>query len=557
MGKMMNAGRISRSCGWTGGRSGFRGRGRTRWPETAALCAILLSMIPTAASAVLWDGTLKIGWKAVEPDGRNDESIMQEAFNIYDGFHLSQILLNGRFDPKNRFRLNLLDMNQDSRKGQFDWYTSGLLKLYGRYDQDRWVFDRTRDVTSMRKDWRGGIDLTPRKWLVLRGYYNNQVKDGNRWTYPVQGIESALGTRYDYTLQTGRVEAEARKDGKAFALAWNFTDYKDEILQMADRRGDVFSARLFYPLLDPIKLRSSFRGAYGKHKLSETELDYELSNFQYTGILGPYYNLDLKYRLFLQRINHAGTGVRTDNVRNDLDLTYNYKYGNISGGWGKELNDDDRSLTDYTNWRASAMFRHGNRVLAKLAYASRNKADEEKRTLLQDIELDTFRAKLQGRFVPEVLVGVRYVDRLRKLPDLGVEADGSALSVYGAWDFDIEEKARGDLGVDFTMQDEEYENLEGRFDLHSKIVTSHLHLWIVDNLYVGTALSWVDIKNDLNIEKGIWSIDIGYTLLEHFRAEVGYMGFTYDDFNNTDIFAFYTSNIWRIDIAYNFSLGEM
>jgi hypothetical protein len=264
-----------------------------------------------------------------------------------------------------------------------------IFKLWMRFDQHRQVFDPDRAVTSERKDFKVGARVTPYKWLAVSGNVNYLTREGERSPYPA-GSVSNIGTSYDYALTTSRIAAEARKDRRGGAVSLRISDYTDELSAEKDRRGQVVSARAYAPCFFYDKWLHMVRGAYGKRELTNGDLDYELTNFQYTGVVKPIDRFQLRYNFDANRIDNKSTELRTDRIQNNADATYFHEYGRVAAGYGYETNDDDRSLTSYSSWRAGLTLRYRHWVKAKAYFAGRIKKDDEELTLLKDVEASRF-----------------------------------------------------------------------------------------------------------------------------------------------------------------------
>jgi hypothetical protein len=170
----------------------------------------------------------------------------------------------------------------------------------------------------------------------------------------------------------------------------------------------------------------------------------------------------------------------TDRFQNDLDATWFYKYGQVSGGYGYETNDDDRTLTSYRNWRAGTAFRHGKLVNARVDYASRVRKDQEELTLLKDVEASQVRAKLQVQPHDDVVLGGTYSKRERELPDLGVTVDGDVSSAFGRYDV----KGWGALAADYSFSTDDYKDLGGGFHTESQFATGRVEFERIKGLRI-------------------------------------------------------------------------
>lgn len=494
-------------------------------------------------------GTLKLGGVFLDEVKGSDLSPVQETYNIHEGFSVSQIRLNWNINPKYVLLLNLTDLNLDNRKGRLELQVPGRFKVFSSYDQNHQVFDPNRTVESKRKDWRFGARITPKPWIQLSGDHDIQTREGGRMGFPA-GVVSQLGNGYDYTLQSGRVEAEARKDSKVVAVAYDYSVYTDHLFDDADRSGKIISARVFLPCFFTDKLKHMARGAYGIHELTDFNVDYRLKNLQYTGVLAPVKRLELRYNFSANRIDNESTGLTTDEFRNNFDATYRYRYGSISGGYGYETNDDDRSSTNFNAWRTAATFLYPGRVTAKIRYANRSKEDVEKHTLLRDSETSTLSGKLDLRVVEELTLGGRYTVRRRDLPDIDVEIEGLKTHLFVRYDYRLPGDIRGNIYVDYSYADDEYDDRVGSFDVKSHIITSRVDSRPLKNVKLVGGVTWVDIRGDLEIEKAIIFFEGTYTFRDVYHIEAKYNIYNYDDYILTD--RYYTANVFWINFGYDF-----
>ncbi|HMB68817.1 MAG TPA: hypothetical protein VKU85_05875, partial [bacterium] len=317
--------------------------------KTFSTVPIALMVLMVSSAGAGWDGTLKLGGIVLDEEG--DKSTVQETYDIHDGFSLSQIRLSGTPTADTYVLLNLNEVNLDSRRGDFLFRQPGLLRLKSSFDQHRRVFDSERSVSSDRKDFKLGADVTPLRWLRVSGDFNVMDRDGDRLplsasTGAVLGTETAgwLGTGFDYSMRSGGVSATVLEDGRGFALDYRGTDFTDDLNPDADRTGNVVAARLWAPGLGHRNLTHVVRAAYGVCETAET-IDYTYRSFRYTGVARIVSELQLKYGFDGQRIDHETTGLKTDRFQHDVDATFYHEEGNVTAGYGYETNDDDLRLT--------------------------------------------------------------------------------------------------------------------------------------------------------------------------------------------------------------------
>jgi hypothetical protein len=500
----------------------------------------------TGVTASEYDGTVKLGGIAID-EQYGDLSSIQETYNIFDGFNLTQILLNARMSPKHYFTLNLREMNLDSRKGNFLYRMPGKVRFNSRYRQNRFVFDPDRMVTSERKRWGFDMSVRATKSMTVLANYDLNKRDGNRLSYPLGVTESWLGTGYNYTQHSGGLETQWVLGARSVALRYDFTKFSNRLDEQTNRLGHLLSARFSTPCKFYDKWTHFLRGAWGKHDVQNAGVDFTLLNFQYIGIIKPVQWFKFRYNLYLNSIDDSATGMRTDNVQNNFDADFYYKYGRVFGGYGIEINDDDRAITDYNTYLVGGTFDYEKLVHAKVSYANRAKTDKEKVTLLQDIETERFRADLKFT-IDDLVIGGRYTDGQRDFPDIGARSKGQWTNAYLTYDLPVWFTIWGD----YVYKDEDHLDLVGTFKTDSHILTSKLTFDRVNNLYLGFGATYLDIGQDLDIEKSILNFEGEYTIADVYHVEVKYNIYNYDDFMITN--RYYTGNIVWFNFAYDFNV---
>jgi len=503
--------------------------------------AVLLLAGSTSWAATL-DGTVKLGGIFVDEEG--DRSAVQETYDIYDGFSVSQIRLFGTTDSRSSFMLDLRDINLDSRMGHLTYRMPGVFRLTAGYDQSRYVFDPGRGVTSDRKDWKVGAQWTAAPWLVLNGSAGYLTREGDRLAFPA-GTMGTLGDAYDHSLLTTTWSADVQSGRRGGGLSLQTSNFSDDLNSSADRTGQVVSGRLYAPMPFYEKWNNLFRASYGTRKLDEGDLEYTLSGFQYTGILQPVSDYELRYTFDASRVKDDALDLQTDRIQNDVDVFWFHKYGRLNAGYGYETNDDDRTLTSFQSWRAGAIVRPDPRVTARVDYAGRVKKDEEELTLLKDSEASKVRAKLDLRPREGVTVGGDFTRRERDLNDIGVSVEGTVTGAFLRYEL----PRWGSVSADYSHSDDDYDDLLAPFHSISDIVTARVETGYVKNLTLASGVSYLDIGGDLDIEKSIVFVEGEYRFADRYHLGVKYNVYNYDDYVLLD--RYYTANVVRVDLGYD------
>ena len=514
--------------------------------------AVLVADDAVAAdSTSVWNGQVRLG--GVYKDETGDVSVMQETFNIYEGFTVSSLYLKGRFDPRNHLRLDLTDINRDNRQGLFEYRRTGVARLYSRYDESRFIFDPAGAADASRRDWWTTLSLTPSRTFGLTGDYNLQTRRGERIGFP-DAVESSLGHAYDSNLHRWRIEGRARSEGSVGGtIAYDGVALSDGQNPLQERSGYVVSANLHVPGLVFHRLTHVVRGSIGRNEQDNSGVGYDLKTIQYTGIFDPVSMLRLKYRFLGSRVDDEALNNRTDRYVHDVDAVVRAgRVATLNAGYGWEAWDDDRSITTYNNFRASLGLRDpGGRVSGRLGWSTRNKDDNEDLTLLRDTEYARAEARIDATPMKALTVGARAAERTRKMPDIGAEANGRAASVYGRYQFDRDEDMSTTVGVDYRYADDDYDNRVAAYRVKSHIVTGRLDGELHQRITGGAAVTYMSLEEDLDIEKSVLSFYVGYRFADAFNVDVKYNAYNFDDYLVAG--RFYTANVVWVNVGYEFS----
>ncbi len=523
--------------------------------------AIAGTLIAASAASVAhaeswsWDGKLRLGGIILDEEG--DRTTMQETFDVYDGFSVSSIYLNGHKDPKTHLKLDLTDINLDDRRGTFDYRQSGLVRFRSRYDESRYVYDPAGTVDSRRRDWWSSLMVTPYKSLWISGDYELQTRRGDRLGYTGEPV-GWLGTAYDSDLHRWQLRAQAEESstGIGGTVAYDGVKQTDAIDSRRERNGYVVSAIVHVPGFYFHRLNHIARGAIGRSELPNADnLGYDLKTVQYTGIVDAARWARLRYQFYGSRINDEATTLETDNIMHDVDATLRCKVALLTLGYGWEALDDNRSITTANTFRGNLLLHDPkNKVSARVAYAARDKDDDEHTTLLKDTEYDRLEARLDGRPMKDFTVGARIADRTRKMPDVGSEAEGLVVMGYATWSgapTGDTKLVTTDVGADYSYSDDDYHNIWGRQHVVMHAVTGRVGFVVDERIDLKGSVTYLKMEEDLDIEKSVVSMAAGYRFDNGFLADVQYNIYNFDDYVIAS--RYYTANVVWINVGYAFS----
>ena len=101
-----------------------------RWKIKTLGMTLLLVVGPLASAwAGSLNGTVKVGG-IFKDETAGDLSVMPETFNIYEGFTISGIDLNGTVGRRGYYRLDVREVNQESARGIFSFRVPSRFNLF-------------------------------------------------------------------------------------------------------------------------------------------------------------------------------------------------------------------------------------------------------------------------------------------------------------------------------------------------------------------------------------------------------------------------------------------
>ena len=522
-----------------------------------ALIAMIVCLpcagVAHADSTSVWEGRIRMGGTLIDDTG--DKSIMQDTYNLYEGFSLSSLYLKGQTNPFTHLLLDLTDVNLGDRRGRLDFRRVGALHLESTYAESRYVFDASGNIDARRRNSQNTLTYTPARWLWLSGDYNLQTRTGDR--IPLNpGPPGWLGTAYDSKLNRWRGEAQMRAaSGIGGTVAYDGVRQNDALDDRRERSGYVVSANLQLPHLLVQRLTNIVRGAVGRSELPYSGLGFDLKNIQYTGLLDATRWSRIKYRFYASSIDDEATRMRTDNFIHDVDVSARWRRALASAGYGWEALDDDHAITTSQTWRgALSLSTAENKVSGRVAYSARNTDDEEATTLIKDREFARLDVRLDARPKPAFSLGGRVANRDRTMPDISSEANGWTGTAYTTWRYEhFGDKGviAGDLGADYTYADDDFDTTTGHEQVISHAATARLNITFHDRIDTQASVTYFKAGEDLDIRKSIVSVGLGYHFKNGFSADARYNAYNYDDY--LVLARYYTANVVWLNVGYAFS----
>ena len=178
-------------------------------------------------------------------------------------------------------------------------------------------------------------------------------------------------------------------------------------------------------------------------------------------------------------------------------------------------------------------------------------------TLLRDTEYDRLEARVDGTPMKDLTVGARVANRTRKMPQIDSEAEGLVATGYATWrgaPTGSEKDLTASLGADYTYSDDDYDNIWGEQHIVTNSVTGRVGITWHDQVDLNAAVTYLDMSEDMDIEKSILSFGAGYRFANGLSADAQYNIYNFDDYLIAT--RYYTANVVWFNVGYAFSSGS-
>jgi hypothetical protein len=144
-----------------------------------------------------------------------------------------------------------------------------------------------------------------------------------------------------------------------------------------------------------------------------------------------------------------------------------------------------------------------------------------------------------------LVLGGAFNIREREFPDIRVKSEGRTAAGHARYRY----RDWGGVSGTYTFAEEKYDDLAGAFDVNSHAVTARLDFEKIKRLRLGGGVTYLEVGEDLDIEKSILFFEGEVAVLDDLRLEAKYNVYNYDDYLIRD--RYYTANVVWFNVAYD------
>ncbi len=516
-----------------------------------SICLILFVCLSASAQEGLrLSGQAKLGYVFIDDDGRMNTT--QEIFNVYSGFVLQRLNLNGFFTETASFELDLSNINQDNRSLLLSLRKPGLFSFNTRMVKSRFVFDEEGGAESFRTRNSVSAHLQPAKFLKLKTDYFEYVKKGDRRTN-YDGL-GAGGGEYDQLFWSAGFGGQLKCEKRFFDFEFRIRRLDDKKNDMLDREGSRIRTSLNTPL--PHNVYLSLQYLHDQNKLKESELELESDLFKSSVIYHPVRQINLSTKFMYQRTENQSTEITSDILKGTGEISYQFYDGyRFNLGYEHERRKDDaegdadEAKITVNSYLVGAYAQFIPELSLRARYVFQDRKDEDTVSLTGPYEDEKIMVELKSKPAKSLNLRLRYEDKRRDNPDISSSVcdkgfiSSVALAVKDWLGFHL----------NYSLLDVKYDNTEGRFETDNNTFGSQIVLRPVEELSLTGGWNHINIRGDLDIRKdGVW-FGFDYVFMKDYSLQGKYDAYDYDDY--LVLSDYYAANVYTISLVRRF--GEI
>jgi hypothetical protein len=503
----------------------------------------LLLILPVSSLAQAksnLSGQVGLGYTLLDDSGKKPTT--EEAFNIYSGFIVENLNLNGFFQGNSTFELDLSNVNKDNRSFFFSLKKPGRFSINSRCNQSRFLYDENgyfKSIRTISSVW-GDYQITP--FLKLKAdYYHHLKKYDNKNSSASSEEEEEENKQF---FQSGGVGIQLKSGKRYLALEYRLRSFDSHIKNLFDRDGSRMKAILNTPLPQNVYLSLSY--LHDHNKLKEPELNLNTDLYQGTAFYQPVKKVNLTAKFSFQRTEDRATAVTSDIIRGGGEVSYKFQPGyDVNLGYQYERRKEQEAV-GINSYIAGLFFQPIPELSLKARYLFEKRKDPEEVTLTGPWDNEKVLVELKSRPLKEINLKLRYEDRTRKNPDISTSTSDRGYISFAAFS----PQSWLDLQLTYYLLKADYINTIGKFRVDNRTLTSLLTLKPWTRLTLSGGWNHIDLRKDLDIRKEGVVAGFDYSLWKDFSLQGKYELYTYDDY--IQYLDYYGTNVYRISLTQKF-----
>ncbi|GEM_PF-2531189 len=496
----------------------------------------------TAFAQVNAKGSVSIGY--IGFDGEGNRSGAFELFDTYDGFAINNIRVNGNFNERTRYFLDLTDVNFDGRKASLDITNFDYFSLKANYRQTRRIFDSNASSSEDSKFYSGRFQVNPLKGIAGYLEYRGNKYEGDRVVYGISD-QGLFGDSYD--SRTGYIKSGVKlnRNGNYLDISYATRKYDDRLNNSLDSKARILGANLFVNALPQLKALVDFQNIRSKKDLSGDEI--KENRFGLSFLTKPWEKLLLTPKAVYRKVS---------GVPNDPDfLSYFGGIGgeyrlphrsNISASIGYEIREADTNRTTAIAYSFGLKGRPFKRFGGKLKFDSHNRRDTYDVLLTGYENRIGFIAEADLYLKKETTVKVGFKSRIRENKDIDTKSESSGFYLK------LGSKCRKIVKafIVLSAEDVKYTSPGEVLDYKLKTASGNVMLTPGEKIILSLGGAVLDFNGDIETAKLDLTTSISYRFCEQIGLNISYRRYELDGLNLSP--TYYEANIINVGATFYF-----
>jgi hypothetical protein len=504
-----------------------------------SLLLLLPALSPAQAKSNL-SGQVGLGYTFLDDSGK--KTTTEEVYNIYSGFIVENLNLQGLFRGNSAFELDLSNVNKDNRSFYFSLRKAGRFSLNSRCNQSRFLYDENgyfKSIRTISSVW-GDYQITP-FFKLKADYYHHLKKYYNQNSSAGSEEEEEENKQF---FQSGGVGILLKSGKRYLDVEYRLRSFDSEIKNLFDRNGSRIKAVLNTPLQQNVYLSLSY--LHDNNKLKNPDLSLTTNLYQGTAFYQPVKKVNLTAKFSFQRTDDRSTSVTSDIIRGGGEVSYKFQPGyDVNLGYQYERRKEQEAV-GINSYLAGLYFQPIPELSLKARYLFEKRKDPEEVTLTGPWDNEKVLVEMKSRPVKEIDFKLRYEDRTRKNPDISTSTSDRGYISFASFS----PKNWLDLQLTYYLLKADYTNTIGKFRVDNHTLTSLLTLKPWTRLTLSGGWNHIDLRKDLDIRKEGVVAGFDYSLWNNFSLQGKYELYTYDDY--IQYLDYYGTNVYRISLTQKF-----
>ena len=485
---------------------------------------------------------IKLSYSFFDQEGKR--STVEDVYNLYSGFALSQLGFGAAFNNGSFLNFNSANANLGNRNISLDFRRNNWLSFKVGHQESRFFFGENQE-NSERKTSSAIFWVSPLKALKLYADYSYQKKEGDRIAI-IEDTPGVLGTRYDQFLQRGQVGVQLNSKRNFVSYSYRILDFDSRIDEAFDRRSNRHQVVVSSSM--PKDFYLSFQYLKDDAELKQSNLNLDTDLFTFAALYRAFRGFSLSGKFSYQSTDNEATALTSKVLKNSYNVVYDFnKRIGIEAGYEYERRKDEDGQNNLNSFLIGAKTLPRDNLRFKASYLKKERKDKDLSTLAGPYDSDNFLFNLNYKPVQKLTLDLKYQDRQRDNEEILTSTDSKGFTSFGSFVYNDR------VGADatFSALNIEYQDTFGHFFNNTRNLL--LSGWVkpVAKLTLSGGFTYLRVKGDQDLSKEDVMVGAEYVLWKDFSAEFRYSQYNLDDYLLAP--DYYTLNVFTISLSQKLS----